>query len=180
MFFCECGVIQEVDKLGYFQVLGMPEKFDVDLESLSQNYKNLQRQLHPDKHSLKPKREQDLAEQQSSYVVNAYQTIMKPLSRAMYLLEINGNPLEEENTSVDQDFLMQIMETNEEIIEADSSEDLRKIEEVNDQNIKECIQNISQAFGTNNIDLAKSWTIKLKYFCNIDGKLREIKQISFD
>ena len=53
MFFCQCGVIQEVDKLNYFQILRLPEEYDVDLESLSNKYKNLQKQLHPDKFSLK-------------------------------------------------------------------------------------------------------------------------------
>ena len=97
------------------------------------------------------------------------------------MLELYGSPVEEDNTSVDQDFLMDIMEINESLIEAtEDSEELERIEAENNERIQECVKQVSQAFRNKDIESAKSWTIKLKYFNNIDGKLKELKQLSFD
>lgn len=53
LFICECGVVQKVSDLTYFQVFEIEETFDVDLEDLAAKYKDLQKILHPDKYSQK-------------------------------------------------------------------------------------------------------------------------------
>eukprot|EP00105_Crassostrea_gigas_P036528 XP_019920676.1 PREDICTED: uncharacterized protein LOC105322964 [Crassostrea gigas] len=53
LFFCKCGVVQDIKGLTFFELMGIPESFDIDVTSLTQKYRDLQRQLHPDKHTLK-------------------------------------------------------------------------------------------------------------------------------
>lgn len=53
LFFCKCGVVQSIKEVDYFELMGIPESFDIDLTSLTQRYRDLQRQLHPDKYTLK-------------------------------------------------------------------------------------------------------------------------------
>lgn len=119
--------------------------------------------------------EQLLAEQQSSYINKAYTTLLKPLSRGLYLLELHNSPVEEANTAIDPEFLMEIMEVNEDVAEAGGDEDaLLKIENTNSAKINLCIKDISKAFMEENVPSAKHHLIKLKYFSNIDDKLKEI------
>lgn len=53
MFICKCGVVQSVQDVSYFDIMGVEDSFDVDTAALSKNYKELQKVLHPDKNTLK-------------------------------------------------------------------------------------------------------------------------------
>ena len=71
--------------------------------------------------------EKKLAENQSSYLNAAYFTLLKPLSRGLYLLELHGEALEEGTVEMDSDFLMEIMDLNEQIAEANDKETVIKL-----------------------------------------------------
>ena len=58
--------------------------------------------------------EQDFADAQSTAVNEAYDALLKPVPRALYLLKLNGLSLEE-NITLEPEFLMDIMEINEEV-----------------------------------------------------------------
>ncbi|OWF47933.1 iron-sulfur cluster co-chaperone protein HscB, mitochondrial-like [Mizuhopecten yessoensis] len=180
LFICVCGVVQEVSDLTYFQVLDIKEMFDVDLNVLAFKYKELQKMLHPDKYSQKTEKERDLAAIQSSLVNKAYATLTKPLPRALYLLELNNLPVEEANSDVDPDFLMEVMEINEELAEVDSPEALQGMQTENDQRVKDCFLEISKAFQDGNMVLAKEHVIKLTYYINVEEKIKETHRKSFE
>ena len=74
---------------------------------------------------------------------------------------------------------MEVMEINEEIMDADTPDSLQPIQMSNDVNIKQCVSEISKAFSSDNIEKAKEWTIKLKYFSNINDKIIDIHQRHF-
>lgn len=74
---------------------------------------------------------------------------------------------------------MEIMEVNEDIMDADTPDALQPIQMSNDLNIKNCVSEISKAFSNNNIEKAKEWTIRLKYFKNINDKIIGIYQKHF-
>ena len=60
-------------------------------------------------------REQEYADQQSTLVNKAYDALLKPVPRALYMLKLNGFSLEEKDIQLEGDFLIDIMEINEEI-----------------------------------------------------------------
>lgn len=116
-----------------------------------------------------------IAENQSAFINKAYTTLLKPLSRGLYLLELKGNPLDERDSAVDPSFLAEVMEINEELVEgASNSEVMKDLEKSNAQRVAECVKDVSEAFQANNITLAKDALIRLKYFVNLDDKIREI------
>lgn len=182
LFFCNCGVVQEVPTdLNYFEAMGFDETFDVDLEKLSKLYKDLQKRLHPDKYSQKSEEEQAVADGQSAYINKAYNTLLKPLSRGLYLLELHGDSVEESNTSVDPEFLMLMMEINEELsAHQHDVAVVKKIEQENAESCEKCINSISEAFKSKNIEEAKRLVIKLKYYTNIADKIKEIHRYKMD
>ena len=90
----------------------------------------------------------------------------------MYLLELHGNSIEEDSTAVDQDFLMEVMELNEELAAIDSAEPYRAVLTKNQQTLNELYSELSEAFNNQDIHLAKCILIRLKYYCNLEEKLR--------
>ncbi|XP_045216916.2 iron-sulfur cluster co-chaperone protein HscB-like [Mercenaria mercenaria] len=176
LFFCNCGVVQSVpEDLTYFKVMNCEEKFDIDTNSLSRLYKDLQRKLHPDKYSQRSKEELALAEQQSAFVNRAYNTLLKPLTRGQYLLEIHGDPIDESTSAVNPNFLMEIMEFNEDIAEAVGNKDaVGQLDNINSSRMEKCVEEVSKAFAADDVPKAKECLIKLKYFTNIDDKIKDI------
>jgi glutathione S-transferase len=60
--------------------------FDLDLSRLEQQYKALQRRLHPDKFATASAQEQEYAAQQATAVNQAYDVLKRPLRRASYIV----------------------------------------------------------------------------------------------
>ena len=90
------------------------------------------------------------------------------------MLERAGHGLEEDSNSVNQEFLMEIMEINEEIADAESPDALKPIEIANLERLQDNIKKLSKAFEKSDFVLAKQLVIELKYFTNIDEKIKEI------
>jgi len=173
-FFCpSCNIIQRPSKTAtYFELLNSPKTFDINTTQLAEEYKRLQWKLHPDKFSDLSKNEKSLSEEQSSLVNEAYHTLLKPLKRGLYLLNLNGVPVtEDEATSTDVKFLNAIMEKYEQI-----SSDEEKAKEVyieNTGDLKECLKNVSSAFEKGDMETARQEMVKLNYFSKIDEFIKE-------
>ena len=124
--------------------------------------------------------EKDYSALQSSNVNKAYTTLLKPLSRGIYMLELHGVLVEESNTQMDADFLTEVMEINEALADAESIEDIRQIGETNTKVLNEFILQTSSAFKEKNMGLAKELLCKLKYYANIDEKVKFYEMADVD
>ncbi|XP_032823457.1 iron-sulfur cluster co-chaperone protein HscB isoform X2 [Petromyzon marinus] len=175
VFFCSrChSVLPPRPGASLFQLLGCNESFSVNLQKLQQAYLALQRQLHPDNFSQKSQRELDLSQQQSALVNKAYNTLLKPLPRGVYLLERHGLSLEDTTEDMDPEFLMEIMEINEDLEDADSLQEIEDISRCNLEKLQELTQEVMQAFDAGNFLLARLLLTKMNYFTNIDEKVKE-------
>uniref|UniRef100_A0A915IQ66 J domain-containing protein n=1 Tax=Romanomermis culicivorax TaxID=13658 RepID=A0A915IQ66_ROMCU len=158
-FFCrKCSRIQPPVKcVNYFQYLGLPVVYDIDPDLLTESFKKLQARLHPDrfsnksqllkhsdiaravnsvklKKSQRPQRsishpEQKHSALQASIINKAYKTLLEPLSRALYLLELYDFSFDEKIISVDDvELLNEVMQLNESIMDA-HAEQVEKIAE---------------------------------------------------
>ena len=107
----------------YFSLFGLSPAFHVDKEKLASQYRQLQKELHPDKFAHKGASEQRLAVQFTSYINTAYQTLKSPLLCAEYLLELEGYPVNSDSLTIsDGAFLFKQMEWREQL--ADLSRDI--------------------------------------------------------
>ncbi|CAG5130975.1 unnamed protein product [Candidula unifasciata] len=179
LFFCDCGVVQKpACELTYFDLMQLKPSFDIDTKSLGDMFRETQKRLHPDKFSGKKQEEIDLAQQQSALLNKAYNTLLKPLSRAIYLLELQNIEISEKDNFTDPQFLMEIMEINEQISAAKKPSDVEASEKLSDARIEECIKEISEHYKKNAWNDMKKATIKLRYYTTIQERINEIKRSS--
>ena len=105
-------------KQNYFELFSLPFQFDVDTAALSEKYRELQQVLHPDRYADKGEQEQRMAVQASSHLNMAKDALQHPLSRATYILSLQGiDLLSETDTKMDHGFLFKQMEWRESLEE---------------------------------------------------------------
>ena len=171
MFDQENNLLQPPSKMEYFEVFELPQSFTLDEQSLANKFRQMQAKLHPDKFGTKSVIQKDYSEQWSALVNQAYQTLLKPLDRSLYLLELNGKPLEEEAIATDPEFLAEVMEINEQL---DEIVDINKLDALKDdmrQIVDDFISKIEDAFSKGDVELAKENVTKMKYYCTILDKI---------
>lgn len=74
----------------YFEALGVPPAFNLDLTLLEKKFYERSRQLHPDRFANKPAAEQQRALDAAADLNDAYRTLRDPIKRAEYMLERQG------------------------------------------------------------------------------------------
>jgi molecular chaperone HscB len=113
----------------HFELFGLPAAFDIDLSHLDQAYRQLQAEVHPDRFAAASDSERRLSMQWATHANEAYQTLKNPLTRARYLLHLQGvDTQEESNTAMPAEFLMRQMEWREAIEEAQAAADIEALE----------------------------------------------------
>lgn len=111
-----------------FEIFGLSPRFELDRATLDERWKDLQREVHPDRHAASDAQTQRQAMQWSVRINEAYQRLKDPLKRAAYLCEMNGAPVQaENNTAMPTDFLMQQMQWREDLEEAGTVDDLERM-----------------------------------------------------
>ncbi|MEZ8985628.1 co-chaperone HscB [Vibrio cyclitrophicus FF160] len=110
--------------MNHFELFGLPLQFQLDGSLLSSQFRDLQRQFHPDKFATASERDRLLAVQKAAQINDAYQVLKNPVSRAEYLLVQHDEDIRgEQQTMQDPMFLMEQMELREELEDiADSSD----------------------------------------------------------
>ena len=105
----------------YFELFNLPEKFEIDLEMLQENFRAIQKEIHPDRFATSSENEKVQSMIKSTLANDAYQTLKSPIKRAKYILSLHQSP---EKITLPPDFLMQQMEWEEhfEAIEKNNSE----------------------------------------------------------
>jgi molecular chaperone HscB len=109
----------------HFELFGLPERFELDLNSLQQVYLRLQAAVHPDRYANAGATEHRIAMQLATQVNEAYRTLSDPGRRAAYMCELRGVPIDAEtHTAMAPAFLMQQMQWREELDDARQGKDL--------------------------------------------------------
>jgi len=166
----------------YFELFDLPQQFEVDVSRLGQRYRQLQRELHPDRFASASAHEQRIAVQYSGLVNEAYGTLSRPLSRALYLLGLAGMSQEQiSGQQVDGGFLIEQMELREKL---ESLAGLVDPDTVLDHLVTEISGDIqthqgefAAAYGTGDFQAAASGCVKMQY---LEKLLQEAEQIESD
>ena len=115
----------------HFDLFHLPISFQMDSATLDAAYRDVQREVHPDKFTTASDAEKRLAAQWATRANEAYQTLKSPLNRGRYFLKIHSIETEEEsNTAMPLEFLMQQMEWREAVVDARAVKDEAKLTEL--------------------------------------------------
>ncbi|MDH5181265.1 MAG: Fe-S protein assembly co-chaperone HscB [Gammaproteobacteria bacterium] len=102
----------------HFELFGLSPDFDVDLQKLAKDYRELQSAVHPDRFANASDQERRISVQKAAQINEAYQILKSPLRRARYLLELKGVIFDDQReTAIDPAFLMEQMELRETLAE---------------------------------------------------------------
>jgi len=140
----------------YFELFELPVRFTLDETVLAGRYKELQRVLHPDRFAAATENERRWSVQAASFVNDGYQTLLKSLPRAVYMLGLAGISIDEEtDTAMPADFLMEQMELREALDDATNVEHLDDLEDRLQQGVTERQQSFDQASQRSDWDVAR-------------------------
>jgi molecular chaperone HscB len=113
-----------------FELFGLPARFAQARPEIDQRWKDLQREMHPDRFVAQGAAAQRLAMQWSVRINEAYQRLKDPLKRAAYLCELSGAAVNaENNTAMPASFLMQQIAWREALDDAASTTDFDALEQ---------------------------------------------------
>ncbi|PMH37558.1 co-chaperone HscB [Vibrio sp. 10N.286.49.B3] len=162
--------------MNHFELFGLPLQFQLDGSLLSSQFRDLQRRFHPDNFATASDHERLLSVQQAAQINDAYQVLKKPISRAEYLLSLQGIDLRsEQQTLQDPMFLMEQMElreTLEDIAHSSDPEDALFEFEANVSNMfNQHIAVVEQALEDNLWEHAADYVRKLKFIAKLKNEI---------
>jgi molecular chaperone HscB len=152
----------------YFELFGLPVSFELDVAALSEQYRELQKTIHPDKFANASDRDRRLAVQQAALINEAFQTLKSPLKRARYMLELRGVVFDDQHaTSFEPDFLMEQMELRESLIairqQTDALTSLAKLMQEVENKIQGMTRQLATLIEQDDTDQARVQIHKLQF-----------------
>ncbi len=103
--------------MDYFEFYEIPRSFQSDAGELRRIFLQKSKKYHPDFYTLEGEAKQAEVLELSTLNNEAYKTLSDSDKRMKYLLELEGVLSEEGQNSIPQDFLMDIMDINEAVME---------------------------------------------------------------
>jgi len=165
-------LVEPASDLDYYTLFGFQRTFEIDMRELSSRFKELQKQVHPDKFAQADSVDLALSEKWAALINDGYKLLMKPLPRAIYILELVGYPLEENVIEMDPDFLSEIMELNEEVMEAGETE-IKLLADRTKSKIEEYVELIDILITNEEYEKAREEVAHMKYYSNVLDKIFE-------
>ena len=175
--------------MNYFELYGLPVLMKVNLEEIKQKFYQLSRQYHPDYHAQADEIAQGDILQKSADVNRAYKVFQTTDDTIRYVLQLKDLLHDEEKYELDPEFLMEVMEINEDLMELETGDNkeavekcLEKTKELLNQIYKDVapiIENYKEGVTTEEELLqVKSYYYKKKYLQRILDKIHQIRNIA--
>lgn len=111
----------------YFAFYGLPVTFNPDAALIKQKFYQLSKTYHPDFYINESEEKQAEVLELSTVNNKAYQVLSNPQKRLQYILELKGQLKEGENYTLPQDFLMEMMDVNESLMDLQFDPDAARL-----------------------------------------------------
>ncbi|GAA5928820.1 J-type chaperone JAC1 [Sporobolomyces koalae] len=165
-----------LDSTTFYSLLQLAkQEYEIDLKHLKREFLQLQQKVHPDRFGGMGSKE-EWAKLWSARVNDAYKVLANDRERGEYLLSLHDVTIGEAEAVTDPELLMEIMETREELEDAETPEQVDRIRETNRQSMQEAIRNLARAFDhvdPPDLETARNLIIQLKYLDNVETVCRE-------
>jgi molecular chaperone HscB len=153
--------------MNYFDLFDIPVSLKIDKAIISKKYIELQKKYHPDFYTQSTEYEQQEALDKSSVINKALKTFRNEDDTIKYVLQQKGLLVEEEKYALPSDFLMEMMELNEAVMEEEPMAITSKIAAVEEDiyaAVKAIIDDYKEGITTNEELLqVKEYYYKKKY-----------------
>ena len=162
--------------MNYFELFDLPVAPTIDKSGISKKYFELQKKYHPDFFSAADEGEKDEVLQQSASINKAFKIFENPERTIEYFLQLSGLIVPDEKYNLPADFLMEMMEINEGLVENEESS--LKTVEILEETLKEHVKPILENYSAGNVSGAdmeklKSYYYRRKYLKRILDRLAD-------
>lgn len=168
--------------MNYFEFFGLPVSFHVDTSALRRLFLEKSRQYHPDFHTLANAEEQNEALEWSTLNNEAYRTLLEPDRRMRYILQLKGLLGDEgAQPPMPQDFLMEMMDINESLMELEMDFDparyaetlsaIEGLEKGMDAEIQPVLDRYSEPGRESDLQEVRDYYLKKRYLLRIRENL---------
>jgi len=113
--------------MNYFEFYGISESFTPDVTLLKKKFYELSKKYHPDFHANESDEKQQEILELSTINNKAYNTLSDPYKRLEYVLRTHNLLEDGAKPQLPSDFLMEMMDINERLMEVDDAEVLGHI-----------------------------------------------------
>jgi molecular chaperone HscB len=166
--------------MNYFELFGLPVQLKVDKSSIGARFFELSRRYHPDYFVNKDGEAQADALEKSAMLNKAFKTFQNEDETIKYVLQEKGLMEEEEKYELPPSFLMEVMDINEQLMDADNElvaaglqSSINNLQNEIYEPVKPVIENYKEGITTQKELLqVKEYYYKKKY---IDRIKRELK-----
>ena len=170
--------------MNYFEFYNIAESFMADEKAIKAQYYQLSREYHPDFYANEtPEKQQEIL-QLSTLNTNAYRTLSDQDLLMQYILKEHGLLEEGGKNELPGEFLMEMMEINEELMELEFDFDADKLHQISEQtiglvaqldnDILPVLQRYPELHGITKdeaLDEVKTYYLKKKYLLRIQETL---------
>jgi molecular chaperone HscB len=138
--------------MDYFELYGLPVSFNPDQKLVKQKFYELSKKFHPDFYINDGPEKQEEVLELSTVNNKAYQVLKDPQKRLHYILVLKDQLVEGENFVLPQDFLMDMMDVNEALMDLQFDPDEGKLEEIKveinhvDQKLHKQLEELTSSF----------------------------------
>jgi molecular chaperone HscB len=168
--------------MNFFEFYDLPISFKLDEGALKRQFYLRSREYHPDFHTMASSEKQAEILELSTYNTQAYKTLSNFDKRMHYVLTLKGIIKEEGKNQLPQDFLMDMMDINEAIMELEfdfdeqtyqkALADITKIEDNLLSEIEPLLENYPNTEGvTSDLEKVKIFYLKKRYLLRIQENL---------
>lgn len=175
--------------MNYFELYELPVLMKVNMNDVKKKFYELSRKYHPDFFANASDEEQADVLEKSSLINKAYKTFQNPDESIRYVLMLHNLIEEEEKYNLDPSFLMEVMEINEQLMDAEMEADFETLNSIQQQandllikiysDVEKIVEHYQEGVTTEKELLrVKDYYYRKKYLHRILDKIAQMRNIA--
>lgn len=174
--------------MNYFEFFEIPVSFQLDEAALKKSFYANSKKYHPDFYTLESEEKQMEVLELSTLNNKAYKTLSDFDKRMKYILELKGILGEEGKNQLPQEFLMEMMDINENLMELEFDFDQSNFEKVQNElqamesnllaEVNPALENYQdESPNTAELEAIKNYFLKKRYLLRIKENLNKFASL---
>ncbi|MEM9991370.1 MAG: Fe-S protein assembly co-chaperone HscB [Bacteroidota bacterium] len=165
--------------MNFFEFYNIPISFQVDKAALKRTFYANSKKYHPDFYTLESEERQAEVLELASKNNEAYRVLSDFDKRMKYILDLEGILEKEGENKIPQDFLMEMMDINEEMMELEfeynpvTLEKIKSALSTQEESLFADIEPIVKEYDSSKLEEVKNYYLKKRYLLRIRENLNK-------